>query len=183
MFYLDPKTNKRYHVGRAFEYEGYYYGTVLATDEKFAELEFTPVSIGPRPDDDYYEVSGPDDTGAYTATPRDLDKLKATFKLKQKKVAHNALRQTDWYVIRSTELGVIAAAVPTNISEFRTAYRTASDVRCAEIDACTTVEELETLMKAPRQLLDASTGELSVNPAALSPWPTPLSEEAQVSVY
>ena len=55
-------------------------------------------------------------------------------------------------MIRSTELGVVAAAVPTSISDFRAAYRAAADARCAEIDACTTVEELEALMKAPAQL-------------------------------
>jgi hypothetical protein len=138
------------------------------------ELGFTQVIVQQRPDDKYYIVSGPDNTGAYSSTPRNLAELKLNFKLQQKRTAHNTLRKTDWYVIRSTELGVVAAAVPLSISDFRAAYRAASDARCTEIDACTTVQELETLMKAPEQLYNDQTETYSVNPAALTPWPEPL---------
>jgi hypothetical protein len=140
------------------------------------ELGFTQVIVQQRPDDSYYIVSGPDNTGAYSSTPRNLAQLKLNFKLDQKRTAHQTLRQTDWYVIRSQELGVVAAAVPVSISAFRAAYRTVSDSRCAEIDACTTVQELETLMKAPTQLYNNETETYSVNPAALTPWPEPLAE-------
>ena len=175
MFYTDSNNN-RYRIGKPFTYEGYYYGTALATHAKFMELGFTQVIVQQRPDDSYYIVSGPDNTGAYSSTPRNLAELKLNFKLQQKRQAHQTLRQTDWYVIRSTELGVVAAAVPVNISAFRAAYRAASDARCIEIDACTTVQELETLMKAPEQLYDVETETLSVNPAALTAWPEPLAE-------
>ena len=175
MFYTDSNNN-RYRIGKPFEYEGYYYGTALATHAKFMELGFTQVIVQQRPDDKYYVVSGPDSTGAYSSTPRDLADLKLNFKLQQKQTAHQTLRQTDWYVIRSMELGVVAAAVPVSISDFRAAYRAAADARCAEIDACTTVEELETLMKAPAQLYDNETETFSVNPAAMTQWPEPLAE-------
>ena len=84
------------------------------------------------------------------------------------------LRQTDWYVIRSTELGVVAAAVPVAVSNFRTSYRTTADTRCAQINACTTVQELEALMKAPEELYNSETETYSVNPAALAKWPDEL---------
>ena len=173
MFYTDS-SNNRYRIGKPFTYEGYYYGTALATHAKFMELGFTQVIVQQRPDDKYYIVSGPDNTGAYSSTPRNLAELKLNFKLDQKRTAHQTLRQTDWYVIRSQELGVVAAAVPVSISNFRAAYRAAADARCAEIDACTTVQELETLMKAPTQLYDESTETYSVNPAALTAWPEAL---------
>ena len=173
MFYTDSN-NKRYRIGTPFEYEGYYYGTALATHDKFMELGFTQVIVQQRPDDKYYVVSGPDSTGAYSSTPRNLEELKLNFKVEQKRTAHQTLRQTDWYVIRSTELGVVAAAVPVAISDFRAAYRAAADARCAEIDACTTVQELEALMKAPAQLYNNETETFSVNPAALTQWPTSL---------
>ena len=173
MFYTDSNNN-RFRIGKPFEYEGYYYGTALATHPKFMELGFTQVIVQQRPDDKYYVVSGPDSAGAYSSTPRNLAGLKLSFKLQQKKHAHQTLRQTDWYVIRSTELGVVAAAVPVSISDFRAAYRAAADARCAEIDACTTVEELEALMKAPAELYNQETEVYSVNPAALTQWPTAL---------
>ena len=173
MFYKDSDGN-RYQIGKPFTYEGYYYGTALATDDKFTELGFTQVLLALRPDDAYYYVTGPDLNGQYTSTPRSLAELKLNFKAQQKQHAHQTLRQTDWYVIRSTELGVVAAAVPTAISDFRTAYRAAADARCTEIDSCTTVEELETLMKAPAQLYNNETETYSVNSAALTQWPEPL---------
>ena len=185
MFYTDSNNN-RYRIGKPFEYEGYYYGTALATHAKFLELGFTQVIVQQRPDDKYYVVSGPDNTGAYSSNPRDLATLKTTLKLRQKQHAHQTLRETDWYVIRSTELGVVAAAVPTAISDFRAAYRAVADTRCAEIEACTTVQELETLMKAPAQIVtEVVTGVAGVsetqyvtsdNPAALTQWPEPLAE-------
>ena len=151
MFYLDSNNN-RYYLGKSFRYGNTSYGYSSATHAKFMELGFTQVIVQPRPDDRYYVVSGPDSSGAYSSTPRNLADLKLNFKLEQKKHAHQTLRQTDWYVIRSQELGVVAAAVPVAISNFRTAYRAASDARCAEIDSCTTVQELET-MKAPAKIL------------------------------
>ena len=176
MCYTDSDGN-RYRIGKPFTYQGYYYGTALANHPKFMELGFTQVIVQQRPDSKYYVVTGPDNTGAYSSTPRNLADLKTNFKLQQKKTAHNTLRKTDWYVIRSQELGVVAASVPTAISDFRAAYRAAADARCAEIDACTTVEELETLMKAPAQVLsDPSNPESAyvANTAALTQWPTAL---------
>ncbi len=175
MFYIDSN-GKRYTIGRPFTYNNTDYTRYGATHEKFIELGFTQVIPQQRPDDQYYVVSGPDSSGAYSSTPRDLAELKLNFKLQQKRTAHQTLRQSDWYVIRSMELGVVAAAVPVAISSFRAAYRTAADTRCAEIDACTTVQELETLMKAPAQLYDNETETFSVNPAALTQWPEPLAE-------
>ncbi len=175
MFYTDSNNN-RYYLGKPFKYGNTTYGVANATHAKFMELGFTQVIVQQRPDDSYYFVSGPDSTGAYSSTPRNLAELKLDFKLEQKRTAHQTLRQTDWYVIRSTELGVVAAAVPVSISDFRAAYRAAADARCAEIDACTTVQELEALMKAPTQLYNQETEVYSVNPAALTSWPEPLAE-------
>ena len=178
MFYTDSNNN-RYYIGKPFTYNGTSYTKHGATHAKFIALGFTQVIVAARPDDRFYVVTGPAADGTYTTSDRDLADLKLNFKLQQKRTAHQTLRQTDWYVIRSTELGVVAAAVPVAISGFRTAYRAASDARCAEIDACTTVEELETLMKAPAQILsDPNDPESAyiINSAALTQWPEPLAE-------
>ena len=175
MFYLDSNNNK-YYLGKSFRYGDTYYGPDSATHPKFMELGFTQVIVAPRPDTKYYIATGPDLNGQYTSTPRDLAELKLNFKLEQKRTAHQILRKSDWYVIRSMELGVVAAAVPVALSSFRAAYRVASDARCAEIDACTTVQELETLMKAPAELYNIETKTSSVNPSARTQWPEPLAE-------
>ena len=111
MFYLDPNTNKRYTIGTPFEYNGVYYTMQGATHAKFIELGFTQVLTQQRPDSKYYIVSGPDATGAYTSTPRSASELKTNFALEQKRLAHQMLRRTDWYVIRLLELGAVSACL------------------------------------------------------------------------
>ena len=135
MFYLDPNTNKRYRIGTPFEYNGVYYTMQGATHAKFMELGFTQVIPQQRPDSRYYIVSGPDATGAYTSTPRSASELKTNFTLEQKRLAHQLLRRTDWYVIRLLELGAVSAPVPTVVTTYRAAIRAAADARCAQINA------------------------------------------------
>ena len=180
MFYLDPQTNKRYTIGTPFEYNGVYYTMQGATHAKFIELGFTQVLVQPRPDSKYYSVSGPDNTGAYTSTPRSVSDLKNNFTLEQKRLAHQMLRRTDWYVIRLLELGAVSAPVPTAITTYRAAVRSVADARCAQINAAADTAALETLMKAPEQLYNIETEVYSVNPAALQPWPEPLATEYEI---
>ena len=109
MFYLDSNNNK-YYIGRAFSYGDYQYNHSAATHAKFTELGFTQVIIGARPDDQFYIVSGPDLTGAYTSTPRDLIELKERFVRKTKLASRQLLSKTDWLVIRKEENGNIIPA-------------------------------------------------------------------------
>ena len=148
MFYLDSQTNTRYRIGTPFTYNGKQYTKAGATHETFMSLGFTQVIIQQRPDDRFYVVSGPDNTGAYTATERDLAELKTQYKLETKQTAFRMISGTDWYVIRLLELGTTTASVPGEISTYRAAVRTASDARCAEIDACNDVAALEALINA-----------------------------------
>ena len=146
MFYLDTQTNTRYYLGRAFSYGNRQYTKQGANRETFLSLGFQEVTVQERPNDFFYVVDGPDNSGAYTATPRDLAELKTNYKTQTKQTAYQLIVGTDWYVIRLLELGASDAPVPTNISSFRAAVRTASDARCVEIDACASVAELETLV-------------------------------------
>ena len=145
MFFIDPNTNQKYYPGVAFSYGGFYYTSKAATNQKFLELGFTQVVVQTRPNTLFYDVTGPDNTGTYTSIPKDLAVVKAQLKLQEKTQAHSILRQTDWYVIRNVELGAVAAAIPSAISTYREAVRTAVSTRCTAIDACTTIQELETL--------------------------------------
>ena len=171
MFYKDSDGN-RYRIGKPFTYQGYYYGTALATHDQFMELGFTQVIIAPRPDSNYYIVTGPDLNGQYTSTPRDLDQLKENQVNTEKQVAKQILSQTDWMVIRAMDVGVTVAAVPADVSNFRSAVRGVCDARCNAIGSAVTVEELETLVKAPVQIYDQENETYITNPDPhLPPWP------------
>ena len=53
------------------------------------------------------------------------------------------LATTDWYVVKATE--VADYSVPANITTFRADVRAKSNEMETQIDACTTIEQLETL--------------------------------------
>ena len=147
MFYLDPQTNTRYQLNRPFTYNSIQYTRAGATHETFMSLGFTQVVVGPRPDDRFYVVSGPDNAGQYTSTPRDLDQLKASYVLETKRNAYQILSRTDWMVIKGIE--VQTYAVTPQVSTFRQAVRDLSDLRCSQINATNSVEQLKTLIDTP----------------------------------
>jgi len=171
MFYLDSNNNK-YYLGRSFRYGDTYYGPNSATHSTFTELGFTQVIVAPRPDNRYYTVTGPDLNGQYTSTPHDLDQLKKDQVNKEKQTAKAKLTVTDWMVIRAMDVGVAVAAVPADVSNFRSAVRGVCDARCNAIGSTVSVEELETLVKTPARLYDRETEEYYTNPDPhLPPWP------------
>lgn len=168
MFYKDSDGN-RYYIGQPFSYEGYYYGTALATDDKFTELGFTQVIVGPRPDNRFYSIAGPDINGNYTSIPLNLANLKTQFIKIEKQTSFQKLKETDWYVLRNVDG---AGAVPTAVTTYRSAVRTVAETRCNQILACTTVAELEEKIKEPETLYNLETDTFSVNPDRMEPWPT-----------
>ena len=135
--------------------------------------------VGARPDDQFYIVSGPDLTGAYTSTARDLDELKLNFILREKLNARTILAPTDWLLIRKEET---SDAVPATVTNFRAAVRTANSTRCNEINAAADVAALEALIKAPEQIEDVSNpGTFIANPDGLTSYPDTYDEEASVA--
>ena len=171
MFYKDSDGN-RYYIGRPFYYNNSYYTKAGATHDTFMSLGFTQVIVGKRPDGKYYTIIGPDLNGQYASTPRDLDKLKESQITKEKEIANLILSRTDWMVIRAMDVGVAVAAVPADVSNFRSSIRGVCDARCTAIGSVVTVEELETLVKAPAELWDVETEEYYTNPNPhLPPWP------------
>ena len=194
-FWLDESTSIRYTEGRAFSYGDINYTKAGANPETFAGLGFVQVTVGDRPDDRFYFISGPDDTGAYTATARLLEDepavdadgepvldrdgnqvinqgLKSNYIAQQKEVAGSTLAQSDWYVVREAET---ATAVPAEITTYRAAVRAACDSREAAIAAVTTVDELKALLDAPAEVLadpaDPESGMVENPEAHLEPWP------------
>ena len=99
-----------------------------------------------------------------TATPKQLNDVNATDEdgeliiqdgkqvvikgLKSQKIsiskqqAAGLLQSTDWYVTRKADTGT---AIPQAIQDFRTEVRSVSNQQEAQINACTTVEQLKSL--------------------------------------
>ena len=176
MFYVSPEGG-RYYLGRAFDYNDLQYTKAGATHDTFTELGFTQVIPQQRPDDRFYIVSGPNNAGEYSSTPRDLDQLKLSFIMEQKTTARSLLSESDWYVLREAEGG---AGVPADFRNYRTSVRTIADARCAEIFAAASVEALKTLITAQAVFTDDE-GNETPNPAAMTQWPTQLSLQAVVA--
>ena len=68
--------------------------------------------------------------------------VKSILKAQEKEIACTLLAKYDWYVVRKAEKGT---AIPTSISTYRDAVRTACDTREKEIDACSDTAALVTL--------------------------------------
>ena len=69
--------------------------------------------------------------------------LKSHWLEEQKMTCNLFLAPTDWHVIRKVERDV---AIPESVTAYRNSVLTACAAREAEINACTTTEELETLI-------------------------------------
>ena len=68
--------------------------------------------------------------------------VKTLLKRQEKITAASKLSPYDWYVVRKSEKGT---AIPTDVSTYRDAVRTACDTREKEIDACSDTAALVTL--------------------------------------
>ena len=68
--------------------------------------------------------------------------VKSVLKAQEKVTAGSLLAKYDWYVVRKTEK---STAIPTAITTYRDAVRTACDTREKEIDACADTAALVTL--------------------------------------
>ena len=68
--------------------------------------------------------------------------VKSILKNTEKQIAGSLLGEHDWYVTRKSEKGT---AIPSAITTYRDAVRTACDTRETEIDNCANITELVTL--------------------------------------
>ena len=119
----------------------------LSTAEEKAAIGITEVADAPTYDSRFYGGDG-------TAKPLD-DKtetidgieyttlgVKSVLKAQEKDIANSLLAKYDWYVVRKAEK---STEIPSSISTYRDAVRTACDTREKEIDACSDTAALVTL--------------------------------------
>ena len=128
----------------------------LSTAQEKKDLGITEVADAPTYDSRFYWGNGTakalDDVNA---TDENGDPLldengdqvvtlgvKSVLKAQEKATAGSLLARYDWYVVRKAEK---STAIPSVISTYRDAVRTACDTREKEIDACSDTAALVTL--------------------------------------
>lgn len=142
-----------------------------------ASIGLVEVAVEAKPDETFYYVTGPDLTGAYTSTPRELEDrnevdengdpvtdadgnqivtpgLKSQWIERTKQTQASLLSQTDWAYIRQQDTG---AAVPDAIQVYRNAVRLAAS---AIEDQITQAADLDAFM--------------ALFPDAINNWPDPI---------
>ena len=152
-FFLDTSTGDRYYTTAAqVEYGGSIY--VRPTASTYTGLGFTEVTIQPRPDSRFYNITALNDDGSWTSTPKDLPTLKTQFKTAATTTMRSVLAGSVEEVLFAFQDG---GSIPTDWANFRSGARTARNNRRTKIDAETTVSDLADLVNAQKWIL--------VNPA------------------
>ena len=119
----------------------------LSTADEKTALGITEVADDPVYDGRFYNGDG--SAKALADTTETVDGVeyttlgvKSVLKLDEKATAGSLLAKYDWYVVRKAEK---STAIPTAITTYRDAVRTACDTREKEIDACANTAALVTL--------------------------------------
>ena len=128
----------------------------LSTAEEKTAIGITEVADAPTYDSRFYwgdgtakaldDVNAKDEEGNLLKNPDGSQMVilgvKSVLKAQEKAHAGSALAKYDWYVVRKAEK---STAIPTAITTYRDAVRTACDTREKEIDACSDTAALVTL--------------------------------------
>ena len=126
--------------------EAYYINT--NEEYNFADNQVTR-SWGTATPKKLEDENAKDENGVELDPVKVIKGLKSEKKDTVKKQASGLLAPTDWYVIKANE--VADYSVPSNITSFRADVRAKSNEMETQIDACTTVEQLETLYTYTQQ--------------------------------
>lgn len=138
--------------GTPFEWDGVQYPANwcnLSTPEEKAAIGMVDVVYGAYPNDQYYWITqdAPVYNGTvveinYTATPKDLDQLKANQISATNATAYSILLPTDWMVVKGYET---KTEIPTDWNTWRQQIRVQASDRRDVIIACNTVDQLAAL--------------------------------------
>jgi len=131
----------------------------LSTADEKTALGITEIADSPTYDSRFYngdgtakaldDVNATDKEGELIKNPDGsqmvIKGVKSILKAREKVTAGSLLANYDWYVVRKAEK---STAIPSVISTYRDAVRTACDTREKEIDACSDTAALVTLYGA-----------------------------------
>ena len=94
--------------------------------------------------------------------------LKTDWIRQQKEIAGSLLAQSDWYVTRKAEVGT---EIPADVATYRTAVRTVSGQREAEISAAATFETFVALVTNSPTVLNEENEVVANTEPFLTQWP------------
>ncbi len=128
----------------------------LSTAQEKKDLGITEVADSPVYDSRFYsndgtakaldDVNATDEEGNLLknedGSQMVIQGVKSVLKAQEKDIAGSLLAKYDWYVVRKTEK---STAIPTAITTYRDAVRTACNTRETEIDNCKDTAALVTL--------------------------------------
>ena len=119
----------------------------LSTAQEKKDLGITEVADAPTYDSRFYYGDGTakeldDKTETIDGVELTILGVKSILKAQEKTTAGSLLDPYDWYVVRKAEK---STAIPSAITTYRDAVRTACDTREKEIDACSDTAALVTL--------------------------------------
>ena len=134
----------------------------LSTAEEKTAIGITEVADDPVYDSRFYWGNGTakalddedakDEEGNLLKNPDGsqmvIQGVKSVLKTQEKATAGSLLAKYDWYVVRQAEK---STAIPSAITTYRDAVRTACDTREKEIDACSETAALVTLYGSTEQ--------------------------------
>ena len=134
----------------------------LSTAEEKTAIGITEVADDPVYDSRFYWGNGTakalddedakDEEGNLLKNPDGsqmvIQGVKSVLKTQEKATAGSLLAKYDWYVVRQAEK---STAIPSAITTYRDAVRTACDTREKEIDACSDTAALVTLYGSTEQ--------------------------------
>ena len=141
-------------AGTPFTWDGIQYPANwcnLSTPDQKAAIGMVDVIYAAQPNDQYYWVTQNEPVYdplrnvvnvTFTATPKDLDELKANQISATNSTAYSILLPTDWMVVKAIETG---GTVAPDWNTWRQEIRTQAAAQVAAITACTTVDELAAL--------------------------------------
>ena len=158
--WINTKTNQVYKTGQAITVGEVQYPANIFT--LWSKEELATLNIKPYREewvDHRYYLTGDEVSykldpktdevvGTYATTDRDVDALKITMKDSVKSIAASKLAGTDWMVIRELEGGT---AEPKDVKDYRTAVRIASNTKETEIDALTTLADIQLYEATPHE--------------------------------
>tara|TARA_R100001509_G_C4854701_1_gene211287 strand:+ start:814 stop:1335 length:522 start_codon:yes stop_codon:yes gene_type:complete len=119
----------------------------LSTAQEKKDLGITEVADAPTYDSRFYYGDGTakeldDKTETIDGVELTILGIKSVLKAQEKTTAGSLLAPFDWYVVRKAEK---STAIPSAITTYRDAVRTACDTREKEIDACSDTASLVNL--------------------------------------
>jgi hypothetical protein len=164
-FWLDG-SNNRYYQGNAFNYNNIQYTSAGATPATFTSLGFTQVTIQAKPDTRFYSVTGPNDSGAWTAVAKPLAELK-DFYIERCRNLMNAQASGSGALSELIYAFKDSGTIATDWTKFLSAIKTRRDEDYAVINAAADVPAIAAIADAPEWVLvdpnDTSDG-YQINP-------------------